>query len=180
MSFSYSLRKEHIAEILGLTDEAGGDETVVNTVNVRLEQMFRQEIDATPELVMLHGEDLEKLANWSPAWRGRGKRIETQEFPVKRADGLTRRLMTNLNAAPGMLAEQLRQTGRFIFCHSPILDVNREAGYPILKIWMRVIFAPEELDPEPDNEDPGGAAGEEGQQERSRQERDDVEWEKGL
>ena len=147
MSLVYQVRKDHLADVLGLKDELGGDETVISTINVRLGQMFREAIQHLPNLVILAAQDMEKLVRWGPVWKSGSMRLETRAIKVTPKSGLTDKAIQQVNDGPEELAHKLAKMPKRIFCHTPMLKIERIADQPfVLTVWIRVIALPEEID----------------------------------
>jgi hypothetical protein len=137
---AFSLQKNVIIDALGLADEAGGDETAISSINVMLDGMFREASKDHNNLVIIHGEDLEKIHSWSDDWRTGAKTITTPKFKFKASEGISDEIMRNINKAPQDLAEQLGITGELTFCQTPDFWWERTKDKFEVCVWMHAII----------------------------------------
>lgn len=136
----YRLNLNTLLDLLGIAQEEP-DETVLSTVNVRLEEMFRETARSFPNIVRVHEEDLRKIYDAGMLWREQAHRLEfTLSFT--REEGLTEAHMRNLNGVPANFAQRLGQNERLVFCHSPMLQYVRDHSKFTLTISMNIVYAP--------------------------------------
>ena len=135
----YRLKAELVVEALGLGDEAGGDETAISTINVRLDQMFREVVRNYDNLIIVHSEDLERLRGWSPAWAKEAKKFTTPRYIYRRDEPQLNELMRSINQAPVSLAHEIGQSERLTFCQTPQFWWRREGNEYGVCVWMHAI-----------------------------------------
>lgn len=138
---AFRLTKEMLYDVTGM-GTGTPDETVISSVNVRLDDMFREAIAHCDHVIQLHGDDLEKLTKAGPLWREEAKTLSTPKFKFTNEEGISDRLLRDLNAAPAAFAEQIQLQGRLAFCHSPMFQYLRDRNTYTVNIWMHVVFAP--------------------------------------
>ena len=142
----YQLSKPMIGSALGMGDPENPqlDEVALSTIQVRLEQMFREVSDEESLIAVIHALELKKLADWNPTWRKRAKLVKDTPAKFNAKEGIPDAVLLQLNAAPLWLVKQLRGTKQFCLCHSPLLSVNQTTRRDFtLTVWLRVIFMPD-------------------------------------
>lgn len=118
------------------------DETVISTINVRLDEMFREAILHCNHVIRLHGDDLEKLAHAGPKWRESAKTLQTPRMKFTAEQGISDQMLRDVNYAPKSFAQQIETMGRLAFCQSPMFEFKRVHPEYEMYIWMHVVFEP--------------------------------------
>jgi hypothetical protein len=141
MNLPFHIRADMLAALFGIADEAGvDDETVLGTVNVRLDQMFRMVLCDCRDLVIVHREELDKVPGGEI--RGLGVGWELRELkldlpPFNPADGIPEEVVSILNDSPKLLAKAALDKVEWGLIQSPML---RYAGVKVIKcqVYTRV------------------------------------------
>lgn len=139
---AFRIRREMILDIVGFAQESP-DETVISTVNVRLDEMFRESLRQAASVVLIHGDDLEKILTHSPDWMAEARTYQTKKLEFTSEDLNIDRIVRELNLAPQMLAMKVAGLKRLTFCHSPMFHYERRAGRCELRIWLRAVCVPD-------------------------------------
>jgi hypothetical protein len=139
--YAFRLNKGVILDYLGLAQEEA-DETVLSTINVRLEEMFREAARCFGNVVHVHADDLRKIAEYNDVWRAEAHALSSRELVFTRDEGLSDSLLHDLNMIPIAFAQQLGQNERLVFCHSPMFRYAQERGQFTMTIWMQIVYAP--------------------------------------
>lgn len=143
---AFRIRKEWILSVLGYgSDEDGADELSVSSINVRLEEMFREAITGTPNIFLLQDNDLTKLIEAGPEWRAGAKTLSTKKLIFEKKDLRPDDLVSTINNSPLTFARQLFKTNRLAFCQSPVFHYTKAGSVLTVHVYMHVIFAPGEL-----------------------------------
>lgn len=118
------------------------DETVIGTINVRLDEMFREALRETKRVLQLHGDDLQKLLEACPSWRSHARTLTTPTISFQVEEGLSDQALRDLNSGPWQFAQQLEASDKLVFCHSPMFRYNREQRVCEMSLWLHAILAP--------------------------------------
>ncbi len=136
----FRLHKNMIYDVTGM-GTGTMDETVINTINVRLDEMFREALRTTKRVFQLHGDDLQRLLAAIPAWRIHAKTLSTPMISFNVDEGLSDQGLRDLNAGPRNFAQQLEASDKLVFCHSPMFRYNRERNVCEMSLWLHAVFA---------------------------------------
>ena len=141
----FRLRKEWILDVLGL-GSGSADETQTETINVRLEEMFRESIRDAGHVIHLQREELEKLLDAGAVWYAGAQTIRTPTIKFSKDDGVSDSVMRELGRGPTVLAQRLQHGGRLVFAHAPVLQYKQVGRDFELCIVTHAIFAPQALE----------------------------------
>lgn len=140
---AFQLSPSLLASLFGMHDGSGiADETEISSVDVRLELMFREALLKIPNAIVIHGEELAKLALF-PGWKLGTKAFRTASTSFCVDDGIPEPVLVALNEAPFNIACQIASSGRLTFCHSPQLHWEQKGKTIHLFIYIKVVYAPE-------------------------------------
>ncbi len=143
---AFKVTRQQLVEVLGLTEGGlGGEESSLSSVNVRLEQIWRELLSGDHRnLICIHCDELQKLVEFSEAWKLNGKTLQTRAMVVNPAEPLSEEIVREINRSPAALAHMMSESGKLIFCHSPMLHLNRiTKGQFEVRVWLHMITAPE-------------------------------------
>lgn len=146
------IKKPLLGEILGINDidGPGGDESAVSTLNVRLDQMFREAIIRAPFVVLLNETELRKVADYNGWWRDLAKTLRSDpiKFDIKK-DGLPDHVIEQVNAWPAQLAQSCGGFNGLVLAQAPQFAYTKKKNDVEMSVWMRIVLLPEEPSSDP-------------------------------
>lgn len=142
---AFRIRVEMVNTVLGIANMPTNDEeSSLSTINVYLDNMWREETRKHANLINIHGEDLEKVIRFSQAWKAQGKTfVSKMKFEYVKGKGVPEQIVREINAAPAALAKSCAADGRLIFCHSPCFHFIRKQNTFELSVWLHAVFSVE-------------------------------------
>lgn len=137
----FRLSRSMIASVLGVEGEIG-DDTEVSSINVRLDQMFREESRHYPGIVLVRADDLRKLLRWRPDWRRFAQERKTPEVRFKTSGEGLEEAIQQLNLDVQRLAADLGAGEELVFCHTPMFRYDRTKTRATLWLSLREVRIP--------------------------------------
>lgn len=146
MSTVLQIRREWIGQALGIAEDVDPDETAISTIDVRLDQMFRELVRHVPDIALVHGQELAKIREWSqPDWQCLTAKTKMWKFDL--AEGFPAAIFDELNAAPAQLLADLLRRGQPVLCSSPQFWLEHDKKQVRMQLQMLVVFLPRNLEP---------------------------------
>jgi len=136
----YSISQHMLGAVLGMADESAHfDETAIGSINVRLEQMFREEIIKSERLVFIYDTELTKLVDLGGDWRKGAKQFATLRHDVDRKEGVPDNVLAAISHSTRELAQAARDLGKIVFCSSPVLRYSGTGRKHALWVEMKAV-----------------------------------------
>lgn len=150
----YTIKKPLLAEVCGLSED-GHDaiQPAISTLNVRLEQMWRELLPQYGTMFSLEASELDKLNELIKVTPKMYKRLryrqavllQTPMIEFKPKDGITDHALDFVNAGPRNLAmavaSQCGVKNAIAFVRSPQLHYEQQRGKISLHLWLNAIYA---------------------------------------
>lgn len=139
MSTPYDLKAPSLSHLFGIADETGSiDETMLSTVNVRLDQIFRMALGNTRELVVVNRSELEKLVGLA-GLETRELKLTLPKFqPIE--DGVPDTYLDLLNSAPERLAGNASGRAPWMLIQTPMLRYHWKGKHVHSEVWTRIVL----------------------------------------
>ena len=133
------IRGPMLASLFGVADESGNpDETMLSTVNVRLDQIFSVFIRGVRELVAVNRYELEKLIGLAGV-EARELKLAMPVFdPV--ADGIPDDYVQAVNDASEKLARNASGRAPWALIQTPMLRYRRAGRRIQSEVWTRIVI----------------------------------------
>lgn len=135
----FQIRAPMLASLFGVADELGTlDETVLSTVNVRLDQIFHMALRHNRSLVVVHRCELEKLIGLAG--------IEVHELAcplpdfIPKDDGVPEDYVNRLNEAPEVLMGHAEGRAPWALVQTPMLRYKCAGRRIHSEVWTRVVY----------------------------------------
>lgn len=138
---TFHITKNMIHDVTGM-GTGTMDETVITTINVRLDEMFREALRSMSRVFQLHGDDLEKLLKACPNYRSKAVTLSTPTICFSDEEGISDQGLRDLNIGPQSFAQQLQNADKLVFCHSPMFRYKRERHNCEISLWLHAVLAP--------------------------------------
>jgi transposase len=115
---AFRLTNQMIYGLCGFGDDSP-DETMLSTINVRLDAIWREVLRKAESIVIVTQDDLHKLAIRLP--NAKAQTLRGQCKPFKSIDAVSQTVL-DLQSYVDQFALKLSEQGQLLFCHTPVLE----------------------------------------------------------